>query len=119
VREKPDREVQPALEAARELAGAAPEHGLDAGKPGNGGDALFQTRALQTLHAAEEAQILAAGEHRVEGELLRHEAERGVANHAAARAAQLTRDDRDERGLAGAVRAEQAEHAAARDLQRD
>ena len=40
-------------------------------------DALAQARAAEPLHAAEEAQVLGAGEHRVERELLRHQPERG------------------------------------------
>src|SRR5205823_4494014 len=105
-------EVEPALQAAGELARAALEHGLEPRKRARRRDALGEPHGAEPLHAAEKAQVLPAGEHRVERMLLRHEPERArrtaarlgerraVEQHLAARPAELPGDERDQRGLA-------------------
>jgi len=87
--------------------------------------------ARQAVVARGQPKRLAHGEERVEDQLLRHHAERAprgtvvgddvVAHHPDRTGARPVQpgDDRDQRGLAGAVRAEQPEELALGDLERD
>ena len=122
----PTREVEPAALAAGERVGAGVELVREADLRG---DLVRRPRAR--VRRAVELDRLAHGEQAVERRLLEHDAdplaERALAAagveaedaHVAGVGAAVAFEDLDERGLAGAVRAEQREHLAAADLEVD
>ena len=128
-----DRGVEPAALAARELAQRAPTEQLVEAE--RGPDLVDRTGAglgaPQAREPGEEAQVVAHRERRVHARLLGREADqlpgplRGADDVDAAHVAPPRvgpaepGDDRDQRGLARAVRAEQAEDLAGADRQVD
>jgi hypothetical protein len=124
-------EVQPALHAAGEDGGAV----VGAVLEGDGGedlvDAEGQVAAADAVDFAEKPEIFAGGEVSVDGEVLGDDADEaagvavgrveGFAEEAdAARVGgEESGDDRKERGLAGSVGAEEAEHLAGVDREGD
>ena len=118
--------------AGRERAGRRRQQRLEGEARGQGGDALLERRLGEAVDRAEEAQVLDHREIEVERELLRHVAEPvlpllGVlgdveaaeAGDAAGGRRQQAGQHPDRRRLAGAVRAEEAEDAAAGDVEAD
>ncbi len=90
---------------------------------------LARPSPLEPEHTAEEEQVLAARERRVEGRVLRHEAERTARAERIGRqrvsgnrdpsfvGVEQRREDRERRRLARAVRSEQADDLAAGDVE--
>src|SRR5574338_634130 len=129
--EQPDADVHPPLQPARKALRALPRPVGQTDDLQHLVHPLPQGRALHAVQAAEEAQVLACREVRVDGQVLRHVADgalqRGgsraellaVDQHLAPVAGQDAADHGDGGRLAGAVRPEQAVRLSRRDLEAD
>ena len=112
--EQADREVQPLLVPDGELDRAPLLHVEPdlRESTGDGG-----ARVGEAGQAGEELEVLARGEPAVERRPLRHPAHLRGGGDAAAARAKRAGQDREQRGLAGAVRAAECDHLAGADLQ--
>ena len=126
-----DADVEAPLHAAGVGVGAVVRPFRQAGEVQDGADALLEHPPGEPLQSAEEAQVLACREVRVDGQVLGHVADErlgvgGLDRHrqpghgdAAAVAFEQAADHRDARGLAGAVGPEEAVGLAAIDVEAD
>ena len=128
--EQPDRDVEAALHAAGVVLGplAGPVGEID--ELQDRVDPLRQARAGEAVEATEEAEVLPSREVRVDRQVLRHVADRGlrldgadvdrlaVDDDRARVAGEDAADHRDRRRLAGPVRAEEPVRLAPSDLER-